>query len=147
MVPLGLVRAFVASVLSAVMICAAQATEITIFGREGEASAYVDTTDTATIFLWMGRPVAYLSDGSLYGYNGKHLGWLDNGIVRDNEGYAVGFLSGAMTTLTKLEGLKGLKQLRPLKALKQLEPLRPLYSSYWSNTPLELFLLDGIDGG
>lgn len=121
------------------------AAEITIFDHQGEAVAYVDTDEEATIFLWSGRPVAYISGTSIYGYNGNHLGWINQGILYDHEGYGVGFFKNATTTLTQLESLKGLKQLEPLRSLKELEPLRPLFSSYWTNTPLSIFLMSGIN--
>lgn len=123
----------------------AWATEIPIFDKQGEAVAYLDTDEDATIFLWTGRPVAYVSRKSVYGFNGKHLGWLDQGIFYDHDGYGVGFFKNATSTLTRPEPLKGLKQLRPLRSLKEPEPLHPLFSFYWTNTPLELFFLDGTN--
>lgn len=54
----------------------AYAREITLFDREGAAIAYIDTNDELTIFLWDGTPVAYLEKSTIYGFNGKHLGWL-----------------------------------------------------------------------
>jgi hypothetical protein len=59
---------------------------------DGEAVAYIDTDDEdLTIYMWNGVPVAYLvADGqtfSIYGFNGEHLGWFEDGIVRDQQGY------------------------------------------------------------
>lgn len=119
------------------------ATEVTIFDHQGEAVAYVDTDDDATIFMWSGLPVAYVNGTNIYGFNGRHLGWINQGIFYDHEGYVVGFFKNATTTLTQLEPLKGIKQLKPLCALKELEPLRPLFSSFWTNTPLSIFLING----
>jgi len=31
---------------------------------------------------------------AIYGFTGKHLGWNEDGIVRDREGYVVGFREG-----------------------------------------------------
>ncbi len=118
------------------------AAEITIFDHQGEAVAYVDTDEEATVFMWSGLPVAYISGTNIYGFNGKHLGWINQGILYDHEGYGVGFFKNATTTLTQLESLKGLKQLKPLRALKELEPLQLLFSSYWTNTPLGIFLIN-----
>jgi hypothetical protein len=119
------------------------AAEITIFDHQGEAVAYVDTDEQATVFMWSGLPVAYISGTNIYGFNGKHLGWINQGIIYDHGGYGVGFFKNATTTLTQLESLKGLKQLKPLRALKELEPLQPLFSIYWTNTPLGIFLING----
>jgi hypothetical protein len=121
------------------------ADEITIFDHHGEAVAYVDTNEQATVFMWSGLPVAYISGNNIYGFNGKHLGWINQGIIYDHDGNGVGFFKNATTTLTQLESLKDLKQLKPLRALKELEPLQPLLSSYWTNTPLSIFLINGND--
>lgn len=121
----------------------AYAREITLFNREGTAIAYIDTNEELTIFLWNGTPVAYLEKSSIYGFNGKHLGWFNDGIVRDHQGNGVGFIEGAVSKLTKLEPLKSLQKLTPLRSLQELEPLEPLSRDSWSRTPLDLFLLQG----
>jgi len=121
----------------------ALAREISLYDSEGEAVAYIDTDDELNIYLWGGKPVAYLDGSSIYGFNGKHLGWFKQGIIRDHKGYAVGFVEGAVNMLTKLERLKGLQQLTPLKSLQQLEPLEPLFKNQWSPVPLEIFLSMG----
>jgi hypothetical protein len=137
-------RSFLAALCLALAFATnAQAREITLFDSEGEAVAYIDTSDEATIYLWSGKPVTYLDGNSIYGFNGKHLGWFDQGVIRDHNGNGVGFIQGAVNKLTRLEGLKSLKSLKPLKSLKELEPLKSLNSSQWSRLPLELFLLSG----
>lgn len=123
----------------------AAAREITLYDREGRAVAYIDTDSDATIYLWEGKPVAYLDERNVYGFNGRHLGWFEEGIIWDHDGNGVGFVKGAVNKVTALEGLKGLKALRPLKSLKELAPLKPLKSNRWSPVPLELFLLAGAD--
>ena len=108
-------------------------------------AAYV--ADDLTIYLWDGKPVAYLdSDSSggfhVYGFNGKHLGWFVRGIIRDHGGDAACGVKGT-GGLTELEPLKALKELKPLKSLKELAPLRPLFSLQWSRVPCSLFLREG----
>jgi hypothetical protein len=119
------------------------AKEISLYDSDGEAVAYIDTSDDFTIYLWKGKPVAYLDNSSVYGFNGKHLGWFEDGIIWDRKGYGVGFVEGAVSKLTKLEKLKGLQQLTPLKSLQQLEPLEPLHRNSFSPIPLEIFLSMG----
>lgn len=131
--------------LTLALVANAQAREITLFDSEGEAVAYIDTSDDATIYLWSGKPAAYLDGKSIYGFNRKHLGWFEQGVVRDHNGNGVGFIQGAVSKLIRLEGLKSLKSLNPLKSLKELEPLKPLNSNQWSRLPLELFLLSGSE--
>ena len=53
--------------------------EISLYDSVGEAVAYIDSDDELNIYLWRGKPVAYLEHISLYGFNGKHLGWFKDG--------------------------------------------------------------------
>ncbi len=119
------------------------AREISLYDDAGEAIAYIDTDDEMNIYLWKGKPVAYLDDESVYGFNGKHLGWFKEGIIWNHEGYAVGFIEAAVNKLTKLERLKGLQKLAPLKSLQKLEPLEPLQKNKWARIPLDIFLSFG----
>lgn len=119
--------------------------EISLFDAKGRVVAYM--SDDLTIYLWGGKPVAYLDRDSsagfhVYGFSGKHLGWFVRGIVRDHDGNGVCGIEGT-GGLTELEPLKGLKELKPLKGLKELPPLRPLLSLQWSSVPCRLLLLEG----
>jgi hypothetical protein len=79
-------------VLSLLVPAISYAREISLYDDAGEAVAYIDTSDEMNIYLWGGEPVAYMDGESIYGFNGKHLGWLKKGVIRDHEGYAVGFI-------------------------------------------------------
>ena len=92
------------------------ANEISLYNLKGEAVAYIDTEDELNIYLWAGKPVVYLDGDSIYGFNGKHLGWFEDGIVRDHKGYAVGFIEGAVNIFTRLERFKGFKRFTPFKS-------------------------------
>jgi hypothetical protein len=121
--------------------------EITLFDRDGQPVAYIATDDHMNIYLWKGEPAAYLKkegrDTHIYGFSGEHLGWFEKGIVRDDDGYAVGFIEGAVSKLTKLEPLKGLRKLTPLRNLEKLAPIKPVFKDRFSSTPLKAFLLLG----
>ena len=122
--------------------------EITLFDSAGTPTAYIDMKEDMTIYLWNGHPVAYLTPASdsfsIYGFNGKHLGWFENGIIRDHKGFGVGFVKGAVSNVTlRQEPLKKLKKLSPLKSLEKLEPLKPLGKQKFSEIPLKVFLALG----
>jgi hypothetical protein len=97
--------------------------------------------------MWNGTPVAYLDpDGkafNIYGFNGEHLGWFEQGIVRDHEGYAVGFKEGATTIYTKHEPYKSSKKYKPYKAYQKYAPYKPYYKDQFSQETLSLFLMMG----
>ena len=76
-------------------------------------------------------------------FNGAHLGWLENGIVRDHGGYAVGFVKGAVNMFTGFEPFKPFKQFKPFRAFPQFPPFKPFNMNMFSRTPLALFLMRG----
>lgn len=100
----------------------------------GNPVAYTD--DGEHIFTFPGQPVAYLNSGSVYSFSGAHLGWLEDGQVRDHGGAVVFFTpeaaGGPLKPLRKLKPVKGLKQLNPLKGIRQFAPLKPLTTLSWS---------------
>lgn len=120
---------------------------ISLFDGRAYAAAYIVADDDMTIYLWSGEPVAYLlSDRSrdfhVYGFNGKHLGWFVDGVVRDHEGAAACALKNVISN-TQLEPFKALKSLKSLKSLKELAPLRPLFSMQWGELPCRFFMKQG----
>lgn len=126
---------------------AASAEEITLYDSEGNAAAWIDTSRGNIICLWSGEPVAYLrKDGNIpdiYGFNGRHLGWLDKGIVRDHEGLMAGFTKGSLNKHTEPEHYKPQKYQKPFRAQPEFSPRRPFYRNSFSKTPLSSFLMQG----
>jgi hypothetical protein len=68
------------------------ATSKILYDSTGEAVAYVNQDRGTTIlFRASGEPFAYVSDEAIYRFDGKHLGWYENGIFYDGRGYMVAF--------------------------------------------------------
>ena len=132
---------------AALSMAAASAEEITLYDSEGNAAAYIDTGDRNTIYLWSGEPAAFLrKDGSvpdIYGFNGRHLGWLEKGIVRDHEGLMAGFTKGALSRHTQGEPYKPQKMQKPFRAQPEFPPQRPFYRNSFSKMPLWELLMRG----
>lgn len=123
--------------------------EITLYSGDGTPEAYVSLSGSATpvIYLWSGEPVAYLGsispDGaSIYGFNGRHLGWLVSGVARDHEGNAACGVRNAITFAAS-EPIKSAKQLQPVMARRETEVTRPSFSVNWTPTSCSAFLHDG----
>lgn len=124
------------------------AKDVNLFDYNGEAVAYIDLDDDdLTIYLWDGTPVAYLVPDddayNIFGFNGKHLGWYENGIVKNHDGYAVGFKEGAVNIYVKYRPNKSPKKVKPYKAFKQLVPFKTFYKFQFFDEPLTGFLLEG----
>lgn len=68
--------------------------EISLFNSNGKARAYIAIGEEMTIYMWNGKPAAYLESDRgvkgfrICGFNGKHLGWFVDGVVRDHQGDA-----------------------------------------------------------
>lgn len=121
--------------------------EVSIFDSNGEATAYLDQRDL-TIYLWNGTPTTYLEPSgdcyNIYGYNGEHLGWLESGIIRNHDGFLVGYFRGSLNVPVKNEPFKQFKRDKPFKSPKKFAPYKPSYKNKFSTTPLFNFLMLGI---
>ena len=138
--------------------CAAHAAdEISLFDNFGKPVAYIEiengTEDDTekdnlpTIYLWNGKPAAYLfsDDGSVhvYGFNGRHLGWFDEGLVISRTG-KVACAVKERTESPQFETLKGLKQFRPFKGFREFAPMKPLVSDTFGPMSCGVLLASGI---
>jgi|SRR5436190_1479109 len=117
--------------------------EETLFDIEGNAIAYVAADDGHTIYLWSGRPVAYLDEERIYGFNGIHLGWYENGVIFNLVGERNGFSKSSLPVFAKFEPFKSFKQFSPFKAFKEFAKTKPYWKSSMSKTPLSQFLSRG----
>lgn len=55
---------------------------MTFYDSHGKAIAYLHD-DGIHIYLFNGRPVAYLYGDAVYGFNGHQFGWFEDGWIRD----------------------------------------------------------------
>ena len=117
--------------------------EISLYDSEGNAVAYIATDDDLTIYLWGGKPVAYLDGENVYGFNGKHLGWFLKGVIIDHRGDAACVVKKRHPSYTKYEGYKGYKNYKPYKSYKEYAPYKPYASNRFSAVECSLFLALG----
>jgi hypothetical protein len=120
--------------------------EISLYNSSLQATAYI--AEDLTLYLWSGKPVAYLDNDSVggfhvYGFNGKHLGWFVGGIIRDHQGNVVGAVAEAFSVPPVFAPFKSFKEFKPFKSFKEFAPFRPFFMNNWSDTDLKLFLLQG----
>ncbi len=116
--------------------------DTTFYNSNGKPTAY--TQDGEHIFLFSGKPVAYINNLSVIGYNGKHLGTFDDGWVRDNQGFCVFFtneaIGGPFKPIKKIKPIKSVKRVKSIKAIKQVKPVRPVKKLSWSrNSNIDFF--------
>lgn len=106
--------------------------ETPIFDSNGMAVAYIDNNDNRTVYLWSGEAVAYLEGSSLYRFDGKHLAWLEYGILWGHDGFIVGFTPEANLMPTQPEPIKGFKQTPPIPSIPPIEAPPEPRSNEWS---------------
>ena len=104
----------------------------------------MDYDDENTIYLWNGKPAAYLDDDKrIYGFNGKHLGWYENGVIWNLSGEKNGFNDSALPVFAKFEPFKSFKKFKPFKSFKQFAKTKPYYKTNTSKESLSQFLMNG----
>lgn len=124
--------------------------QVTLYDKNKEAIAYIDFSDEATIYTFEGQPSAYIESKELvYGFNGKLLGWYENGVLYDRTCYAVGAKHGIVrgginTVSTFPEKVKGIKKIKPVKHVEELNCIHSILKDSWSETTLKEFLNAGI---
>lgn len=124
------------------------AQQISLYDNDGEARAYIDFGEDATIFMWDGTPVAFLEkDGDdicVLGFNGSFLGWYEDGILYDKKGYIVGARKDKINFFTGIEEIKGIQRITPIRPIiTQVTLVQPVLLSSWSTTSLTEFLYFG----
>jgi len=118
--------------------------EETLFDSDGNAIAYIDYNGENTIFMWEGSPVAYLDEENrIYGFNGKHLGWFEDGIVWNLIGERAGFNKLTIPVFAKFEPFKAFKKFKPFKSFKEFAKFKPLKKTTRSKTSLSQFFIGG----
>jgi hypothetical protein len=121
--------------------------QISLFDSQGDARAYIDFEEDATIFMWDGTPVAFLDkDGDdicVFGFRGGFLGWYENGMIYDKNGYTVGARKEALSMLTNMERMKGMQKMTPMRPMTSMTPMKPFWKNRWSATTLTEFLYFG----
>ena len=115
--------------------------DVVFYDQNGQPVAYAE--HGIHMYLFSGKPIAYIDSGSVYSFSGRHLGWYQDGWIRDNNGDAVLFTPGARGGPAKpgLAGLPGRagKQGLPGKAGREARPGRPGFSGSWSGVSPKIF--------
>lgn len=113
----------------------------TLYNRNGRAVAYI--TDNGYVYLYSGKPGAWLSDDSIYAYSGSYLGWFQNGWFWDRRGCPAFFTtnasSGPMRPARQARPARGARGARPARGAREPRPPRPARTSAWSDFSDESF--------
>jgi hypothetical protein len=118
--------------------------ETTLFDVQGDPVAYLSDDYDRTIYLWDGRPVAYLYEGQhVYGFNGRHLGWFIDQVLYDENGDRVGYTFVSCPTAVAKEPVKSKKLPRDEMTSRWKLPATPNLGFQPSSRALAEFLEKG----
>lgn len=118
--------------------------ERVIFDSHDHPIAYIADDGHRTICLWNGQAVAYIDDQlNCYGWNGQHLGWIEDGTLFDTQGCAIGFMSSKSPGQLHTQPPKYTKIVYHAKNAKCLPSPRPPRRTGDSNQALLDFLKAG----
>ena len=109
----------------------------TLYDRSGSAIAYIHD-DGMSVYLYDGKPVAWIDGDSMYAYSGAHIGWFESGWVRDHSGRCVLFCAhatggGPARPARHARPARGARQARPARGARRARPARAARSSSWSH--------------
>jgi len=115
----------------------------TFWDSHGNAVAYLDD-DRESVYLEDGTPVAWISGQVIYSYNGKLLGWIEEGWVFGPDGKCVLFTEraqpGAIRPFRHPPGARDDQQHRPSRRVPESPRKRPERLHVWSaTTPRNFF--------
>jgi mycothiol synthase len=112
----------------------------TFYDKKGRPAAY---RDGSTVFLFSGEPLAYFSGKSLYSYSGRHLGRLEQGWLRDNDGACMLFTKSAKggpeLPKKQREPARAPTYPIPVKVKRDSKPSKPESKERWSKLSVERF--------
>ena len=116
---------------------------MTLYDCSGRAVAYSE--DGETIYLFNGRPVAYFYADMIYGFNGRQLGTINNGWIRDNNGLCVFFTEnaygGPVKPVKHVKPVKSVKYVKPVKSVRHVPHAKAVDRLSWSSLSGERFFL------
>lgn len=104
------------------------------YNKKGSLIAY--TEDNSDIFSFTGEPLAYIHEDSVYTYEGKHLGFYQDGWIMDKEGMCVFFnknaKGGPPRIMKDIGPVKSPKLKTPVKKPREDKPKKPELKQAWS---------------
>ncbi len=104
------------------------------YNKRGSLIAY--TEDNCHIFKFNGEPLAYINEDSVYTYEGKHLGFYQDGWIRDNDNMCVFFTKGAKNgpprAMQDIGRVKSPKSKIPTKKTRDHQLKKPEIKQVWS---------------
>lgn len=91
----------------------------------------------------LGNPLGYIIEDKLYNYNGLHCGWIENGVIRDKQGYVAGFRYNAndspspILPIPQIPPIPRIPRIPPIPRIPRVANIKPIKKFNWSPINLE----------
>jgi hypothetical protein len=111
-----------------------------LYDKSGKVTAWYDRPNGDIVDL-SGRHIAFVDGDSVYNYSGSHVGWWQNGHIRDSSGAVAVFTKGASglglyPPYLSYPPYQPYKSFRPYRPFKAFKPYKPYLTSNWSTKKL-----------
>ena len=107
---------------------------IEYFDRSGRATAFCDYGKD--LYLWDGRPAAFIHDETVYSYAGEPIGWISDGWVCDLDGGRLLFefdaVGGPAKPDRQAKASVGTRGQKPQRRARREPGARAAISQNWS---------------
>ncbi|WP_019905942.1 4-fold beta flower protein [Methylobacterium sp. 77] len=108
---------------------------IEFFDRNGSEAAFCH--DGQSLYLWNGRPAAFIHDDKVYAYDGRFIGWADRGWISDEDGACLLFehdaVGGPQKPKRQGKSSPGPRGAKPQRGEARPAPARPTAIPAWSD--------------
>lgn len=111
----------------------------TFYDNAGKPALYYNSANNI-LFDYSGNPRFYFTFDNLkkinvYDFEGRHIAWLSEGIIRDHEGRILASQNGRIINITyALEPIKPIEKIAPLKKIEQIAPIQPIFKNEFSTS-------------
>jgi hypothetical protein len=113
-----------------------------IYGRNGSTVGWLNSD--RVIYDRNNRYRAFVENGGVYTYQGRHLGVLDRAFFRDRHGHAVAFMDGAqggpLAPIPAIAPIPPIPPIPPIHPIPPIAPIAPIGSLNWSQLDWDGFL-------
>ncbi|MGV1865565.1 4-fold beta flower protein [Rhizobium sp. VS19-DR96] len=107
--------------------------------KQGRATHYVNRNDVS--YTWGGRPIGKLRGENLYDNQGRQVGRIKNGWIRDLNGAAVAYSQGAtggpIPPVPQIPSIKGNPSIPPIPAIPAIPRVPAIATLGWSQHSID----------
>lgn len=106
-----------------------------LYDQAGDVYAWLH--ETGKIYGLDGENLAFIDTNSVYTWDGTHVGWWQDGHIRDEAGRVALFTSqaenlGVVRPVRAVRPVRPVRAVSPVKPLKDVKPVRPVKQLVWA---------------